>query len=108
MTHLTRGAKMKSKYIIVDLNGTEVPLVFSSFLQHEDVAMGVQGKVNSAGFCELDTAGKWVACGGSVSLKLEARQQDTGILNEHLGAVSVPGQSPCKTARASLPTNANI
>ncbi|HEY1786774.1 MAG TPA: hypothetical protein VGJ73_01395 [Verrucomicrobiae bacterium] len=77
---------MKSKYIIVELKGMEVPLVFSSFLQHEDVALAIRNKVHSAGHCELNSAGKWIAGGESVSLKLDARQRDAEILNEHLGA----------------------
>jgi hypothetical protein len=77
---------MKSKYIIVGLGGMQVPLVFSPFLQHEDVAMAVRNKVYSAGFCELDSAGKWITGGKSVSLELDARQEDAAILNEHLGA----------------------
>jgi hypothetical protein len=76
---------VKSKYIIVKLEGMEVPLVFSRFLQHEDVALVIRNKVYSAGFCELDPTGKWIASGGSISLKLDARQQDAKILNEHLG-----------------------
>jgi hypothetical protein len=87
---------MKSKYIIVELEGMEVPLVFSSFLQHEDVALVIRYKVYSAGFCELDPAGKWIASGGSVSLKLDARQRDAKILNEHLGSTSLSHQPPCQ------------
>jgi hypothetical protein len=85
---------MKSKYIIVEREGMEVPLVFSRFLQHEDVALVIRDKVYSAGFCELDSTGNWIASGGSVSLKLDARQRDAKILNEHLGTAGFP--RPCK------------
>jgi|SRR5580698_3908005 hypothetical protein len=84
---------MKSKYLIVGIGGMEVPLVFSPFLQHEDVALAVRNPVHSAGFCELDSTGKWITSGKSVSLELDARQNDAAILNEHLGAGS--GQVPC-------------
>jgi hypothetical protein len=73
---------MKSKYIIVRSSGTEVPLVFSPLLIHADVARG--SKVRSAGFCELDSGGKWVVGGGSTSLKLSSRPEDAAILNRHL------------------------
>ena len=92
---------MNSKYIIVEQGGMEVPLVFSRFLQHEDVALVNENKVCSAGFCELDPAGKWIAGGGSISLKLNARQQDTKILNEHLGNNGVPHPPSCKAVLAA-------
>jgi len=75
---------MKSKYIIIEMNKTEMPLVFSPFLSHEDVVVAGQKNVKSAGYCELDVAGKWAVSGESVSLKLHARPQDTEILNAHL------------------------
>jgi len=76
---------VKSKYIIIELDGMEVPLIFSSFLSHEVVAGAGSNKIQSAGYCELDSAGKWVASGQSVSLKLNARPQDADILNSQLG-----------------------
>jgi hypothetical protein len=74
--------QMKSKYVIIQSMGMEVPLVFSQFLVHKDVAG--RRKVRSAGFCELDANGKWVADGHSSSLNLSARPQDAEILNRHL------------------------
>lgn len=73
---------MKSKYIIIQRSGIEVPVVFSEHLIHEEVAG--KSKVKSAGFCQLDAAGKWVVGGNSVSLKLNARPEDAEILNTHL------------------------
>ncbi len=89
---------MKSKYIIVELEGMEVPLVFSRFLQHEDVASAISNKVCSAGFCELSSVGTWITSGVSVSLNLDTREQDTKILNEHVGATSLPHHSSLKSA----------
>ena len=86
---------MKSKYIIIDMEGTEVPVIFSCFLQHGEVA-AMKYPVRSAGFCELDATGKWIVGGESLSLKLRAGQQDAKILNDHLGA-SFP---PCHPALA--------
>ena len=60
-------------------------MIFSAFLSHEDVIATARDKIQSAGYCELDAAGKWVAGGQSVSLKLNARPQDADILNSQLG-----------------------
>jgi hypothetical protein len=86
---------LKSKYIIIELAGVEVPLVFSEFLTHEEAAG--RHKVQSAGFCELDAAGKWVTSGQSVSLRLVARPQDDEILNTHLD-VAVSSRQPTRPA----------
>jgi hypothetical protein len=74
--------RVRSKYIIIKHAGMEVPLVFSPVLSHKHVA-GMT-KVESAGYCQLDIAGRWVAGGSSDSLDLCARPQDTDILNERL------------------------
>lgn len=76
---------MKSKYIIVKKEDMEVPLIFSSFLSHETVATAGQNGILSAGYCALNAAGKWIAGGQSVSLKLNSRPQDAEILNTQLG-----------------------
>ena len=89
---------MKSKYIIVELGGMEVPLVFSRFLQHEDVASAIPNKICSAGFCELSSMGTWITSGVSVSLNLDAREQDAKILNEHVGTTNLSHQSSLKPA----------
>jgi hypothetical protein len=73
---------VRSKYIIIERAGMDVPLVFSRFLQHAEVAG--TSKVKSAGFCELDVTGKWIVVGQSTSLDLAARAQDSEILNTHL------------------------
>ena len=73
---------MKSKYIIVKCSGMEVPLVFSPMLLHAEVAGN--NNVRSAGYCELNAAGKWIVSGESTSLNLSARPQDAKILNTHL------------------------
>jgi hypothetical protein len=75
-------SQMKSKYLIINRMGMEVPVVFSQLLVHKDVAG--RRKVRSAGFCELDANGRWVASGHSSSLNLSARPQDAEILNRHL------------------------
>jgi hypothetical protein len=76
---------MKFKYIIIKHAEMEVPLVFSRLLQHSEV--GVESEIRSAGFCELNTAGKWVVGGQSVSLDLKPRPQDSVILNAYMGII---------------------
>ncbi len=92
---------MKSKYIILEQSGMEIPVVFSRFLQHEDLAVALKHRVCSAGFCELGPAGKWIAGGESVSLKLNSRPQDAEILNAHLGNGSLIFQPAAPTAANS-------
>ena len=72
---------MKFKYIIVEVDERELPLIFSSFLSHEDVLVTGMDGVKSAGYCELGPKGKWIASGQSVSLRLFSRPQDSEILN---------------------------
>ena len=74
--------RVRSKYIIIKHAGTEVPLVFSPVLSHKQVAGMTE--VESAGYCELDIAGQWIANGRSDSLELSSRPQDADILNERL------------------------
>jgi hypothetical protein len=71
--------RVRSKYIIIKHAGMEVPVVFSPVLSHKQVAGMTE--VESAGYCKLDIAGRWVAGGSSVTLGLSSRPQDAGILN---------------------------
>jgi hypothetical protein len=71
----------KAKYIVVLEKDLEVPIVFSPFIEHNKIANGK--KVLSAGLCS-QTNGIWSVWGNSVSLRLEARIEDVGILNRML------------------------
>ena len=76
-----------TKYIIVDNgeNGTEIPIIFSNLLSHNDIAQGYVGKVISAGFCQIDIETGFVeAFGKSDTLKIESRPQDTEIIKREL------------------------
>ena len=80
---------MKLKYIVIECNDMELPLVFSPLLLHHEVARDT--KVKSAGFCMLNAVGKWITSGKSETLNLSARPQDDEILNAHLGdALALP------------------
>jgi len=72
---------MKFKYIIVEINQMELPVIFSPLLAHEEVSVHRMQKVISAGYCELDSAGRWITNGQSISLKIKARPEDADILN---------------------------
>ena len=74
---------MKSKYIIIDRDGLEYPIVFNPILGH-DSFISFNIKAVSAGFCQLGEDGKWVAWGKSVALKLNSRPEDEKILNTFL------------------------
>ena len=88
---------MKSKYIIVEMDGMEVPIIFSPFLSHEDAVMAGKNKIQSAGYCEPDASGKWIVSGQSVTLKLNARPLDAEILNAQLGFKKPGCQTIAKT-----------
>ena len=77
---------VKSKYIIIEHAGMEVPIVFASYLLQANVAE--KRKVKAAGFCEIDADGKWVVGGKSASLDLSVRLQDADILNTHQAKTS--------------------
>lgn len=76
---------MKLKYVIYESDGIELPIVFSSYLSHGDVSFNHAIKVTSAGYCELDSTGRWKVSGQSVTLQRESRPQDAVILNTQIG-----------------------
>jgi hypothetical protein len=82
MKTATARTRTRAKYVILKHAENEIPLVFSPLLSHELVAR--RGNALSAGFCELDAAGRWITSGRSESLKLGARPQDAEILNKSL------------------------
>jgi len=67
---------MRTKYIIVaGHNGIWMPIVFSEFMVHADVARAMRksiGEVVSAGFCNMTPDG-WRTYGESISLNLPSR-----------------------------------
>lgn len=75
---------MKFKFVIIEINQMELPVIFSPLLAHEDISVCGMQKIKSAGYCEIGPSGRWVASGQSISLKLNARPEDSGILNAQL------------------------
>jgi len=70
---------MEGKYIIFD---EMIPVVFPATLQHVEVATGISRKPTSAGFfCTDEEDGDIEAYGGSVSLKLDSREEDAELID---------------------------
>lgn len=68
------------KYIVIDHQGIEFPIVFPMLLEHKVVAKG-QDKVVAAGFC-IYSGGKWFCSGKSLGLDKGSRPQDPKLLND--------------------------
>ena len=83
----------KSKYVIFDNSLYAVPVIFSEFMNHNEVAAAIQihaygGKPISAGFCFIED-GKYKCYGESKSLRIKSRpEEDARILNKYLGVVA--------------------
>lgn len=80
------------KYVILDQNGVEVPIIFSELQAHSDVVFGHRNSAISAGFCGFyiekydDGSAKMrVSCWGkSVGLGLASRgAQDEELILRH-------------------------
>jgi hypothetical protein len=72
------------KYIIVQVGGLEIPIIFSSLLEHKKMGMGKN--VVSAGFCDLidSTNGLLeVTCwGSSTTLNVSSRKENDAEIIE--------------------------
>ncbi len=78
----------KSKYIIIDVESLDLPVIFGEFMKHTDMARAInpRGEVLGAGFVHIDEKGKYVCSGESISLKVKSRGQvDSDYLNKYLG-----------------------
>lgn len=76
---------MHAKYIVVKVNGQEVPIVFPDHpcqISHKFVAAGFpQAQLVSGGYCCLET---WAAFGEAISVDLKSRgPADTLLLFQH-------------------------
>ena len=73
------------KYIIIDDGGLEVPVIFPPHWDHAQTAQKFPGRdVISAGFVKRDGSGYLYVTGKSVSLGLESRPDDLGIIIKQL------------------------
>ena len=79
-----------AKYIMVELNGLETPIIFPAYIQHHEMAMNKT--VVSAGFVSIGMINDKVeveAYGKSVSLRVQARPEDSEILKRTFNLVRV-------------------
>lgn len=84
----------EAKYIIIEIDGNPVPIVFPNHIIHADMAraarnLGPWGKVSGAGFCLVDDSG-YSCYGESTSLNIKSNYTtDNVLLNKLLGSTSV-------------------
>lgn len=71
---------MKSKYLIIEDKGLEIPILFSPLFKHNEVLGGKMAV--SAGFCRIKSVNPLVVetWGNSVGLNLNSRPEDKGII----------------------------
>ena len=80
---------MPMKYVMLKLeSGDPLPLIFPEFVQHSQIAQSVPAAVMSAGRVFLED-GRLVARGGSASLGLSSRAQDTEVIEGYLDGKDV-------------------
>ena len=71
---------MKMKYIIFDMDGMEIPVIFPGITMHSRIADRLSWNPVSAGFVSL-IEGKFMAYGGSMSLGIMSREEDAQTIN---------------------------
>ena len=80
---------MPMKYVMLKLeSGDLLPLIFPEFVQHSQMAQSVPAAVMSAGRVFLED-GRLVARGGSTSLGVSSREQDTEVIEGYLDGKGV-------------------
>jgi hypothetical protein len=73
------------KYIIVDIDGLEIPIIFGNILVHKLVAGRMPHRgVISAGFISYDKINGIQAYGKSTTLKVSSRPEDTDIIRRNI------------------------
>ena len=73
------------KYIIIELMGFQVPIIFSPLLSHDDFCGSFGGTTTSAGFVDIDLeTGKLYCFGKSLSLGKKSRPEDEEIIRREI------------------------
>ena len=89
---LERESLMPMKYVMLKLDSGELlPLLFPEFMQHSHMAQSVPATVVSAGHVHLEN-GKIIARGGSSSLDVLSREEDSSIIQAHFDGQNVVQQ----------------
>ncbi|MDE2099085.1 MAG: hypothetical protein KGL39_17660 [Patescibacteria group bacterium] len=74
-----------AKYIVLERDGRELPILFPRGLQHSEM-VPKNGKVVSAGFYQIIDAQTLVVDGLSTSLNLASRPEDAALIRDLLTA----------------------
>jgi len=70
------------KYIMVEQNELDCPVLFPPWIEHDNMALKFRGKVLSAGFVAQNDLGEIYTHGKSTSLKVSSRPEDTEIIQK--------------------------
>ncbi len=80
----------KMKYIVIEKDGNEVPIMFSTFVEHSFIAGCIKERypgipIIAAGFCTVNLAATKMNCyGNSISLDITSRPKQDPTLFNHL------------------------
>lgn len=74
------------KYVILDYQGLETPMLFPCFWNHADIANAISGYGTpvAAGFLKMDDLGNLYVTGESISLKVKSRPEDLELIIKNI------------------------
>jgi hypothetical protein len=81
-------APILAKYIIIQRDGREFPILFPKDLQHSEMVPAHAGTPVSAGFFQFVSPDVVLATGESITLRLSARDQDADIIKRHILSIA--------------------
>jgi len=92
----------RCKYIVVEVNGFEIPIVFPSMIEHAEMAHKFRGEVVSAGF--VDFQGTVSCYGESLSLDKKAAPGDSILVKSfmHVKKMDMPESEDTRQFRQKL------
>ena len=80
----------QGKYVIIDVDGLEMPIACSELMQHYQLVSPNIDNVVGAGFFQVNNEGRYVCWGRSISLKVDSRgEKDEEVMNRLLGGYDV-------------------
>ena len=71
------------KYIVKEIDGMEIPILFSDYISHSHMDDIINGKLLSAGFVYFDDVNSIYTEGRSTSLRINSRQVDADLIKKH-------------------------
>ena len=72
------------KYIVKEIDGLEIPILFSDFISHTYMNDRIYGKLLSAGFVYFDNLNGIYTEGRSTSLRIDSRHGDADLIKKYL------------------------